>query len=177
MLILPDSSSLGDTHLSPEENVAKLKEGIANTLETKKIKNQADLENVEMSLGEVLQPNDFIRRVEKINSDINIKKGGYPGAVQVRFMTWDADHDSPTFGTKVSKYVSGFFVDRPLQEFSIIVPGPNGLATRHIRGWRTVLLDLFHAGALTYPQIKAAFGEPLGQRNGLWMEQTQTGRA
>ena len=176
MLIYSDSSSLGDTHLSPEEGVAKLKEGNKKLDEKFKLPNQDMLENADMALGEPMQPSEFIRRLEKLNPEIIIEKGGVPGAVAVRIRSLDNDKESPTYGTYVKKYLTGFYVDGVLAEFSRILTDKHGRPTRHMRGWRTVLLDLNRLGALPYDKIKAAFGEPKGQRGILWQEQTQAQR-
>ena len=177
MLILPDSSSLGDTHLSPAENVEKLKEGIRQTVSRDRMPNQTLLEDKDMSLGAAMAPKQFIQKLQKMNPAILVEPGGVPGAVAVRIRHLDDDVESPTRGTYVKKYITGFFTDSVIPEFSNILPDKWGRATREIRGWRSVLLALLKAGALTYPQIKAVFGEPLGQRNVLWREQTQQERA
>jgi len=64
-----------------------------------------------------------------------------------------------------------------LPEFSHVLTDKEGVAKREVRGWRTVLLRLILTGAVTYSQVKAEFGEPIGQRGKLWMEQTRERRA
>lgn len=165
MLILDSSEYLGDKRISPEEGNFKIREGNQKLIDTKKIPNQSLLENADMAMGYPMQPSEFIRRLTLLKPGLVIKSG-VPDAVAVYFPTYDADEGKP-----VLKYVSGFYVDKMLQEFSHITTDDKGLAKREVRGWRTVLLALIHQGILTYAQVKAAFGEPTGQRNILWNEQ------
>jgi hypothetical protein len=171
MLIVPDKSDLGDLKLSPEEGVAKLKEGNAKLTAQYKLPNQSLLENHDMALGIAMQPSAFIARIQKLNPAILVEKGGVPSAVAVRIPGFDDE------GNYVKKYVTGFYTDRILPEFSSIATDEKGLPWREQRGWRSVLLALLKAEALTYPQVKAAFGEPNTSRNVLWREQTQEKRA
>jgi hypothetical protein len=166
MLILDSSEYLGDKRLSPEEGNYKIREGNQKLIDEKKLPGQTLLENKDMAIGRALQPSEFIRIVQKINPKIIVEKGGYPDAVAVRYPTWDEDEQK-----LVRKYVSGFMANEVLQEFSNITVDAKGLPHREVRGWRSVLLALIKQGILTYPQVKAAFGEPTGQRNVLWNEQ------
>lgn len=170
MLILTDSSDLGDKKLSHEEGVAKLKEGNRQLASAHKIPNQTLLENKDMAQGAEMHPADLIRRIVKLNGELIVEQGGIPNAVAVRKFALDED------GVLAKKYLTGFYVDRALPEFSSVICDNNGLPIREIRGWRTVLLALMNAGALTYEQVKTEFGEPHGQRNSLWMEQTRDKR-
>jgi hypothetical protein len=170
MLILNDSSDLGDNKLSPEEGVAKLKEGNKKLASAHKIPNQELLENKGMAQGVEMSPADLIRRIQKLNPNLLVEQGGIPNAVAVRKFALDED------GLLGKKYVTGFYVDRALPDFSSIIVDNNGLPKREIRGWRTVLLALMNADVLTYAQVKTEFGEPHGQRNSLWMEQTRDKR-
>lgn len=171
MLIYDNSVSLGDNLLSPEEGNAKLREGNQTLIDSKKLPNQALLENKDMAMGTPMQPSELIRRLQKINPAIVVKPG-IPNAVAVYYPTYDEDEKKT-----VLKYVSGFYVNEMMQEFSNITVDDKGLPLREVRGWRSVLLAFFNKGILTYPQLKAAFGEPIGQRNTLWNEQTREKRA
>jgi hypothetical protein len=171
VLIYDSSDSLGDKLLSPEEGNYKLREGNQVLIDSKKLPNQKLLENADMAKGAVMQPSEFILRLTKLIPGLVVKPG-IPGAVAVYYPTYDEDE-----GKTVLKYVAGFYIDKPLQEFSHITTDDKGLAHREVRGWRSVLLALFNKGVVTYPQCKAAFGEPIGQRNTLWNEQTRDYRA
>jgi hypothetical protein len=47
------------------------------------------------------------------------------------------------------------------------------LPVREIRGWRSVLVALIRAGALTRKQCDTAFGPASGQRSILWYRNLQ----
>jgi hypothetical protein len=170
MLILTDSNELGDKRLSPEEGVAKLREGNRKLDEKHKIANQKLLTNVEASVGRTMMSNDFIQKLQKLNPSLIIGDG-LPGAIAVRYPKIDEETN-----TLKPSYVTGFYKG-PMSEWSLIIEDKNGKPTRHLRGWRTVLLDLLRGNIITYKQARAAFGDPHGQRNILWQEQTQTLRA
>lgn len=162
--------------LSPEENVAKQKEEIRNSREKLKHPKQVILDNADMAVGAPLHPTDFIRRLQKAGPHLRIEKGGIHNAVAVRTPVIDDDPLSRTYNHMVLKYVSGFYVDRILPEFSSFVNDETGVPRREVRGWRTVLLMLIACNALTYTAATLEFGEPQGQRNILWREQTQERR-
>lgn len=162
--------------LSPDENVAKLKEEVQHQRDALKPKNIDLLSNAEMALGKVLMPSEFIRLLKLAGPNLIIEPGGYKDAVAVRIQVIDDDPLSPTHGTYVKKYVSGFYVDRPLAEYSCFINDASGVPYREVRGWRTVLLMLISVGALRYQDVNRVFGEPEGQRNILWKQQTQERR-
>ena len=163
--------------LSPEENVAKQKEEIRNDRQARlKHPRQNILDDKDMAVGEALHPNEFIRKLRLVNPHLIIEDGGVPGAVAVRVRALDDDPLSPRHGQYVAKYVSGFFKDRILQEFSHFINDRDGIPVREVRGWRTVLLMLIHQGHLSYKKTTEVFGEPQGERGILWREQMQ-GRA
>lgn len=165
MLIYDSSESLGDKRINLEEGLAKIKEDNQVLIDTKKIPNQSLLENKDMAMGIAMQPSEFIRRIQKLNPSIVVKPGT-TDAVAVYYPTYDEDE-----GKTVLKYVSGFFVDQMMREYTYLIVDDKGLPKRAPRGWRTVLLDFIKQGILPYAQVKAAFGEPTGQRNILWNEQ------
>lgn len=162
--------------LSPDENVAKQKEEIRNSREKLKHPRQQILNDSEMAVGVPMAPQEFLRRLKKANPRIIIEQGGIHNAVAIRIPVTDDDPLSPTFGTLVKKYVSGFYVDRILPEYSSFVNDETGVPRREVRGWRTVLLMLIAAKAIGYYEATREFGEPQGQRNILWREQTQDSR-
>jgi hypothetical protein len=173
MLIQPNKNELGDRNVKDAESVAKLKETIFRERQKDRLPNQALLENKEMAVGNAMSPADFIRRLQKF-PNVVIQQGGFPNAVSVKTPALDDDPDSPTYGKTVLQGVSaGFYIDRMLPEWSSYENDKWGIPVREIRGWRTVLLTLMHKKVLTYSQVKAAFGEPSGQRNILWRELTR----
>lgn len=162
--------------LSPEENVSKQKEEIRNSREKLKHPRQEILNNIDMAVGAPMQPTEFLRRLKKAGPHLLIEQGGIHNAVAIRTPVADDDPLSPTFGQQVKKYVSGFYTDRILPEYSSFVNDHTGVPRREVRGWRTVLLMLIGCNALSYTAATKEFGEPQGQRNILWREQTQERR-
>lgn len=168
MLIYDDSRKL--KRLDEVESLASIKEGNAAMTAKMRIPDQDILENREAALGWPMQPSEFIRRIEKLNSAIKIQTGGVRGAVAVR---------APQLvdGKMELKYISGFYVDQPLPEFSCVVLDDKGLPFREVRGWRTVLLGLVKAKVLTIEQVDLTFGKPNGGRAILWQKQTKDKRS
>lgn len=175
MLLDPQGNKLGDKNLKDYDAVAKIREDNRKLTDKHKIPNQAILEDREAAIGVAMAPATFIQRLQKLPGVI-VEPGGVPNAVAVRATVLDGDPESPTNGTYIKKYISGFFTNQIMPEWSYLILDKNGIPTREVRGWRTVLLALFHSRICTYPQLKAAFGEPNGQRNVLWREQTQAAR-
>jgi hypothetical protein len=176
MLIVPDKKFLSTDHyLSPAENVAKLKQGNKELAAKKRMPKQDLLENQDMAVGQPMSPTLFIQKLRRLPNVI-VEQGGIPNAAAVRTVVTDTDPTSETYGKEIKRYISGFYTDRILPEFSSILPDVNGLPTREIRGWRTVLLALFRSKVASYSQLKAAFGEPHGQRGILWQDQTRQAR-
>lgn len=175
MLLDPQGNKLGDKRVENAEGVARLREQVRGIADKKRIANQDMLEDQDMALGSPMSPSLFIQKLRRLPNVI-VEPGGWPNAVAIRTVVRDNDVESPTYGQQVKKYVSGFFTDRVLPEFSTILSNPMGLATREIRGWRTVLLALFHQKVVTLHQLKAVFGDANGQRSKLWHEQTQAAK-
>ena len=166
MLVKADASLLGDKNLQDKEAVAKVKEENIALAQKNRIPDQDILEKREMAMGLMLQPNEFIRRLEKLNPKIIIEAGGVRNAVAVRYPKLQED------GTLRKEYVTGFYVDAPLPEFSSVVVDNKGLPIREIRGWRSVLLALYRQKILNLKQIEIMFGKALGRRATLWDKQT-----
>jgi hypothetical protein len=175
MLLDPQGNKLGDRNVKDAESVARLRENIRATTDKKKIPNQALLEDQDMAIGEPMSPQLFIEKLRKFPGVI-VEQGGIPNAVAVRMLVTDEDPTSETHGKQIKRYVSGFYVDRVLPEFSSVTTNEHGLATREIRGWRSVLLALFNSKAVTLKQLKAAFGDANGQRGTLWQQRMQAAR-
>jgi hypothetical protein len=75
-------------------------------------------------------------------------------------------------GTIEKAYVTGFYVDAPLPEFSSVIVDSKGLPVRELRGWRSVLLALYRQKIVTLKQLELSFGKAQGQRAILWDKQT-----
>lgn len=165
MLIQPNIHELGDKRLNPEENLAKLKEGNAKLNEQYKIPGQAELEDVDKALGKPMSYTEVIRRIKLANNSLIVEDGGVQGAVAVRIPV-----NGPNGLEK--KYITGFYKE-VLPEFSYVLTDERGLPKREVRGWRSVLLMLIKAGAITLKQADALFGETLGQRAGRFQQQTR----
>jgi hypothetical protein len=142
MLIQTDHNELGDKRLDVAEGIAKLKEDNKALLATKKIADQADLENREAALGQVLPTSEFIQLLKRICPGLIVEPGGYPNAVALR--RW-------VNGEK--KYVSGFKLGY-LPEFSYIHTDEHGLPTEEVRGWRAVLTALTKQGLISFEALQ-----------------------
>lgn len=173
MLLDCSGDKLGDKNIKDEDGVARLRESIVNQCAKKRIPNQTLLEDQEMALGAPMSPALFIEKLRKLPGILVEPGGAGPTAVAVRMIVTDQDPTSPTHGQPIKIYLSGFWTDKVLPEFSSILSSKFGLATREIRGWRSVLLAIHRQGGATLPQLKALFGDANGQRAILWKEQTQ----
>lgn len=167
-LVQTDINELGDKRLNEIEAIAKIKEDTAKLVESKKIPNQKLLENREMALGRPMDYTDFIFKVSKLNPAIIFQDGGFPKAIAVCHTV---------HGEK--KYITGF-LKTVLPEFSAVIVDDKGLIQKggvgEVRGWRSVLLSLIKAGALTEKQVNLTFGPAMGQRAVLWDAQLQARR-
>lgn len=176
MLVLNDSSDLGDIKLSPQEANVKIREENQKLTDKRRIPNQSLLEDHDMAFGTPMAYTELIRRIKKIAPHVIIEDGGIQGAVAVRHLAWDPYGGDDTMGAMGKKYITGFY-KQILPEFSSITTNKKtGLPAREIRGWRTVLLALMHSGAVSFEALKKEFKDPVGQRSSLWNEQTQEER-
>lgn len=173
MLIYDDSSSLGDKKLNEVEGTARIKEDTLSKREKFKHPQHDILINHEMAEGNSMEPAEFIRRLQALDPSIIVEAGGIPNACAVRVICWDDNPNSDEYGKFIRKYVSGFYTDRKLPEFSSLIVEDDFTPRREVRGWRTVLLQLINQKVVTYKQVKTAFGDPSGKRNSLWMSQTK----
>jgi len=177
-IVIADPTILGDRLPRDRDSIAAMKEKIQKQRDPFKLPDQAFLENHEAARGGPMQPNEFIRRLRKIAPQLIIETGGYRNCVRVCILALDDEPSSETFNERVKTPLAcGFCIDEPLPEFSSVVTDKDGVASREVRGWRTVLLRLIHTGAVPYSAIKAEFGDPPGQRGKLWMQQLQERRA
>lgn len=169
MLIQPDKNLLGDKHLKDAEAVAKIKEDNKRLTDQNRIPNQALLEDKKAALGIPLQPSELIMRLQKLNPKIIVQQGGVRNAVAVRYPTM-------VEGKEEKKYITGFYIDNALPEYSCVVTDDRGLPWREIRGWRTVLTALIRQGILTEQQCDLSFGKPGTMRSVLWDKQRHAER-
>ena len=176
MLIVTDRDNLGDKRLSPVEGVAKKVEETLKDTQKFAIPNQDLLSNFDMAIGNRMTPQEFIRRLNLMDPTILVEKGGMKDAVALRITVLDDDPTSPTHNKYVKKYVSGFYVDQPLNEYSSVSVENDGKARRENRGWRTVLLMLEGQKVVSHARVVKFFGEAQGQRSVLWRQQTQERR-
>jgi hypothetical protein len=162
MLIQPDRNELGDRRLDLKEGAIKAHEDNKKLASQYRIPDQDVFEDQKQALGNEMDWQLFVSKLLKLSNKIVVEKGGVTGAVAVRFITKD------NLGKPEKRYVSGFYIDCKLPEFSSVTVDENGLPKREIRGWRTVLESLISAGALTRKQCDLTFGPALGQRAFLW---------
>ena len=161
MLIQPNKAELGDTRLSLEEGLIKLKEDNQKLADTKKLPNQEFLENKEAAKGRPLEPREFLLTLEKMQPQLLFKPTKVWNRDSVAIYHFD--------GTEL-KYITGFFVDCPLPEWSYVnEKDAKGIATRVQRGWREVLIQLIKAKALIPAQAEKNLGKANGARaTGSW---------
>lgn len=163
MLLQIDKSQLGDTHLDPKENLAKLQEGNTKLDQKFMLAGQKELENKEMSLGTPMAYQDLIRLLKRLCPRLIIRDG-ISNAVALRVPARPGEDSMD--GTV---YVTGFY-KQVMPEFSHITTDERGRPHRHTRGWRTVLIDLIKQKLITYESAVHMFGEPNGLRSGRWQQ-------
>jgi len=163
MLIQTDINELGDKNVKDHESLAKFKEETKALIDTRKIPNQKELEDAKAAVGRVIYATDFNLMIQKLNPQLQILPGGYPGAWQVRLLKGGE-----------SQYVTGY-MNGPMPEYSFIVTDEHGLPANEVRGWRSALMALMKAGAITLKQIENEykFGTANGTRSHLWNAQIQ----
>ena len=111
--------------------------------------------------GECLHASDLIFRLQKLNPHIIVQN-------QINFPDWGLYIES--MGR--IRYLSGFG-KAWLTEFSFCLTDERNLPTEHVKGWRTVLVELLCKGAITWKQVMAEFGDPKdGWNEERWMVAT-----
>ena len=75
MLVVNDRRFLGDSHLDPTENLAKLREGNAKLIEGNKIAGQAELENSQRAGGPRMPFQELVRKIRNLNLNIKVVDG------------------------------------------------------------------------------------------------------
>lgn len=171
MLIKDDSALLGDKYLNETEGLAKIKEENQKTTDQSRIPDQEILEDKKAAVGLTMDPSELINRIQRLNPRILVELGGVKNAVAIRYAKKNAET-----GKDEKAYVTGFYIDHPLLEFSYVLVDDKGLPVREMRGWRSVLLALVRQKLLTLKQIELTFGKANGQRAILWDKQTQAER-
>ena len=177
---------LGDKHLNPEEAVIREREDLLRIESKKKIWGQAELENTDRSAGPRLYYTEILRRLWLINPQLKVKEGVEGSVALYRTLEpWEYDPELPLYSSEGSrrtdvektdwfnhhKYVGGMEKGW-LPEYSHVLLDTSHLATREIRGWRSVLLSLIKGKAISVEGAIEQFGDPsLDQRSGRWQEQ------
>jgi hypothetical protein len=154
--------------ISPAEAIAKAKEDTLKAASANRVPDQAILEDQTMAkqAGYWLDWNELIRRISLLNPAILFQKGGAPNAIAVRYPKRD-EH-----GDVHQEYITGFYCES-LPEYSSVTLDEKGLPHREIRGWRSVLVALIRAGALSKKQCDTIFGPAMGERSMLWYRHLQ----
>jgi hypothetical protein len=176
MLIQVDSHELGDERLSPAEAVAREREELLEKTSRKKIQGQEELENPDRSSGPRLYYTEIIRRLRKLNPELRFEDGK-DGSVAIyrpkRRDEYDWEQWDPMAPTKWRwdfEYVTGMEKDW-IPQFSHVLLDTSLLATKEIRGWRSVLIPLVKSRAITYRGAIQEFGDPANdQRSGRWFD-------
>jgi hypothetical protein len=181
LLIQPRKDMLGDSHLDEHENLAKLREGNKKLIEKNKIAGQRELEDSQRAGGPRMPFQELVRRIQNLNHSIKVVDGS-EGNVAIYVLKTNQelaesrnedDGDQTRYAWhKAFKYVSGI-PKEALPEFSMVTVDDRGIAKRELRSWRSVLISLIKAKALSYRQVVEEFGEALGSRSNRWNEQLQ----
>lgn len=171
----PIKEMLGDKHLSPDEAVVRETETALKQASQFALPGQRELEDPDRSSGARLYYTEVLRRLQSINPGIRVKDG-IPGniAIYVRkrndeydMEEWDPSHD--TFFWH-HRYVTGC-PKSYLPEFSHVLLDTSHLPTREVRSWRSLLIALIKAGAVSYNEAIQSFSNPTGdQRCGRWFD-------
>jgi hypothetical protein len=179
MLIQPDSQELGDKRLSPAEAVAREREELLEKASKKKIQGQEELEDPDRSAGPRLYYTEILRRLWKLNPEFRVEDGK-DGSVAIyrpkRRDEYDWEQWDPMAPTKWRwdfEYVTGMEKGY-LPEYSHLLLDSSRLATKEVRGWRSILIPCIESRAITYRGAIQEFGDPANdQRSGRWFEQLQ----
>jgi hypothetical protein len=177
MLVQP---KYGD-RLDEVESLAKIKEGNKKLTEQFKIPGQSELEKAERAWGPQMPYQELIYKVQKLNRKIKVVDGS-EGNVAIYVLKNGQEiaesENEPNDPTRYDwykgfKYVSGC-PKSTLPEYSTVLTDERGLAKRELRGWRSILLALVKAKAITYGQAIEEFGNPdTDSRSDRWLQQLQ----
>lgn len=180
MLFETDKRMLGDSHLDAKENVIKLRELCLKFASRYITEDQQELQDANRSEGTRLPYTELLNRLKKICPTLSAREGS-PGNLALYYpRTSDELYEALTDGgysTDVffifNKYVGGMPKEE-LPEWGYVDIDTSLIATReHIRGWRTILIGLLLAGAISYADTVKEFGDPaIDKRNSVWMKKT-----
>ena len=177
MLFETDKRMLGDSHLSPQEAVFKLREQCLKDASKFIIEDQEELQNADRVYGSRISHTELLNRLKKICPQLTAKEGS-PGNLALYYpRNSDELYEALTEGGSTdtffifNKYVGGMPKEE-LPEWGYVDIDTSLIATReHLRGWRTVLIGLVRAGALSYAEATKEFGSPaLDPRSTVWMK-------
>jgi hypothetical protein len=192
-LVQVDPMELGDHRLDPKESVAREREALLDKVSKKQIAGQKELEDFERSRGNRLQFTEIIGRLKREITDLKVLEGS-PGNVALYFPRDGADREATRneidwmnppkdIGFFVHfKYVGGM-PKTEIPEYGSVDIDTSGLPTREgwmeggrfIQGhsWRTTLIMLMKAGAISYNACVEQFGDVGTDKRGWrWREQT-----
>jgi hypothetical protein len=157
--------------ISPAEAIAKATEDTKKQASAFRVPDQAILEDQKMAkqAGYWLDYQELIRRIGLLNPRVLFQTGGVTNAIAVRYPKRGDD------GKLHPEYITGFYCES-LPEYSSVTLDEKGLPHREIRGWRTVLMALIRAGALTKTQCDTIFGPAMGERSMLWYRNLQNNK-
>lgn len=179
MLIETDINELGDKRLDPKEGVAMQREKCLQAASRYRIDQQDELSDERRSQGVRLSSSQLLARLEKLVPGLK-GRDGYPGNLALYYPRTEKQlYEALVEGGAndeffiFHRYVGGFSKD-DLPEWGYVDLDTSLIATReHLRGWRTVLIGLMHAGILSYQDAIQEFGDPAGdQRSKIWMQKT-----
>lgn len=180
MLFETDRRMLGDSHLDARENVIKLREQCLKLASKYITEDQAELQNSGRSAGSRIPHTELLKRLKKICPQLTAREGS-PGNLALYYpRNSDELYEALTDGSYstdvffiFNKYVGGMPKEE-LPEWGYVDIDTSLIATReHIRGWRTILIGLLKAGAVSYADAAKEFGDPaLDPRNTVWMKKT-----
>ena len=139
--------------LSPQEQLARNYEDTNERLDRYRLADHDTLKDVSQRMGRVMTHNEFIQRVQKVTHN----------RVWAEDSLSDPTHMVCGFyfvKDGVKKYVCSF--DKGwMPEFSFILTDNADLPVKERRGWRTVLTRLLQLGAITWDEVRSAFGDGL----------------
>lgn len=176
MLIDPQGNKLGDsTHLKDRDDLDRLKEMNRVATEKRKLPNQDFLSIKEAGKGRSIEPTDFVLTLNRLNPNLLIKSSYVylPRMIAARptLAIYKLDPEEE----KGIKYVTGFFVDKPLPEWTTYEDiDQHGVARRMERGWREVLVILIKQGLVSVVDANERLGHATGARaHESWWKQIQ----
>lgn len=169
--------NLGDRSLNPEESVIRLREENNSLLNNRRLHRQAELSDANRSAGPRLSWQEVVFRLSKCNPSLLFTDGSAGNVAIYRpfnrqeLAEREYDWTRPAWWND-HQYVGGFPKDW-LPEYSHVRTNERNLPTREYRGWRSVLLSLLKANAITIECANRHFGAATGQRSWSWNQQIQ----